>query len=197
MELLTIHKGDTHFNTYIRYINGQGASICGALVSHTYVKRNAIENADMIVVSLTKKRTRTGERINLHGFALIRTKKSALYVDVICAKGVGKKILQRVYENAQHMGKRFITLSALPHVIHFYRKEGFIHSENACVEHDNIKRVARESAHMRFKTNNQAITNESFRKLLLILIKHGLVSDKSCREINVCKDNGFLMTKCL
>lgn len=198
MELITLHKGNPMYDSYINLILGQGASLCRAMVSYTYLKNESVmTNANMIIVASTTSKLRTKSKIELHGFALIQKRTESLYIDIICASGVGKRILQEVYKIGKEMQKKYITLSALPRVINFYRKEGFIHSENGCKEKKSIERIAKQVSHLRFADDKTAKSHDEFQNLLLSLISHRLVTDKRCRKIDSCSSMGYSMTKCL
>ena len=198
MEIVTLHKEDPMYASYVNLILGQGASLCKGMVSYTYLKnKQVLTNANMVVVASTITKLRTKSKIELHGFALIQNRQESLYVDIICASGVGKKILQEVYKTGREMKKKYITLSALPRVINFYRKEGFLHSENGCKEKLLITRIAEQVSHLRFSNDTSAKTHGEFQKLLLELIGHRLVTDKRCRRIDSCSSMGYTMTKCI
>lgn len=198
MEIVTLQKENPMYASYINLILGQGASLCKGVVSYTYLKNEKVLNsANMIIVASTITKLRTKSKIELHGFALIQNRPESLYVDIICASGVGKKILQEVYKAGKEMEKKYITLSALPRVINFYRKEGFLHSENGCKEKQLITRIAEQVSHLRFSSDKNAILHEEFQQLLLSLISHKLVTDKRCRKITSCSSMGYSMTKCI
>ena len=198
MEIVTLHKGNPMYDAYINFILGQGPSLCKAMVSYTYLKNKKVLNsANMIIVASTSTRLRTKSKIDLHGFALVQTKPESLYVDIICASGVGKKILQEVYKAGREMRKKYVSLSALPRVINFYRKEGFIHSENGCKENQSTTTIAKRVSHLRFSSDKDAISHDDFQKLLLLLINQRLVTDKRCRKIVSCSSMGYSMTKCI
>lgn len=198
MEIVTLHKGNPMYDAYVNLILGQGASLCKAMVSYTYLKnKKVLSSANMMVVASTSTKLRTKSKIELHGFAIIQNKPESLYVDIICASGVGKKILQEVYKAGREMRKKYVTLSALPRVINFYRKEGFIHSENGCKEKQSTETIAKQVSHLRFSSDKDAILHDDFQKLLLLLISERLVTDKRCRKIDSCSSMGYSMTKCI
>jgi hypothetical protein len=198
MEIVTLHKENPMYTSYVNLILGQGALLCKGMVSYTYLKNEKVlNNANMIVVASTSTKLRSTSKIELHGFALIQKRQDSLYVDIICASGVGKKILKVVYKAGREMRKKFVTLSALPRVINFYRKEGFFHSENGCKENQLITRIAEQVSHLRFSDDKTAKTHDEFQELLLSLIRHRLVTDKRCRRIDSCSSMGYSMIKCI
>lgn len=198
METVIVHKRDPLFEEYMNFIVGQSASICRGMVSHTYLRSQSGKKANMLIVVIENVGgTRSSKRIEVKGFALIQNNTNDLYVDIICAKGVGKHILREVYNQGYKLKKKYITLSALPRVINFYRGEQFIHTEKDCNENSIITNMAEKVKGLRFKSDEDAQSHKTFNTFLKLLMKHKLVADKRCRRVDTCSISGYSMTKCL
>jgi len=196
MNIEVMEKGP-QFDMMSAFIASQAPNICKGKVRHTYIREQSISGANMMVVAYTaKKGTRSlRDSFNIHGFAFIKKTKSVMYIDVICGIGVGKRILHTIYNKARALNIKCITLSALPHVINFYRKEGFIHAESCKSETEIIRVIAEANKSLRFKDMTQAMSDKAFRKLLSVLVKYKLTSNKSCKNISSCSIDGYVMSK--
>lgn len=73
-----------------------------------------------------------------------------LYVDVICARSLTGALLTEVEKSTCSFGLDFVQLSALPHVINFYRKRGFHHSPVCGKENTQTRALAERQKGKRF-----------------------------------------------
>jgi hypothetical protein len=113
----------------------QFASNCKAFVRARYGK-SAVDSADYIIVAAQElEGLRSGrERTVLCGFALLQDQgPDSLYVDVVCsASRFGSKLLEAGENLAVELGKKLVRLSALPHVVAFYKKKEYEEKDDAC-----------------------------------------------------------------
>jgi hypothetical protein len=187
------------FKKFMEYIKSHTATICKSQVSHRYVLTHSLKHSDGILVGMnvsSKTRSLT-PFLKIEGFVIFQLQPNALYVDVICARKAGKVLLSNAYKFAKDMGKKYIVLNALPHVVNFYKSEGFVHAEYKCSANAEIQSSSDKVSHLRFKSPKQALQHKEFKILLQKLVKNKLVSDKACKGISECSLNGFVMTKCL
>ncbi len=167
-------------------------ALCKEMVSMTYLKKQSVQMADALVIAHSGAVTRSKNAMDVRGIAFIQVRKNSVYVDVICASGVGKQVLEETFKYAKSKGKKYVTLSALSHVIGYYRKVGFVHGYETCVDDSNVNRyytVRSESP--------AATTNNEHRQLLQLLVKKRFVSNPRCKTVDDCSSDGFVMTKCL
>jgi hypothetical protein len=124
-----------------------------------------------------------------------------LFLDVICAPGIGAAMLGQVKQKAATMGLGMIELHALPNVIGFYRSQGYVNAgPGSCVEHKDIGVAAARVAKARFATNERAVEDPAFAKFLTVLAHRGTAVDSTCRgvgqEARGCSYNGYIMNRC-
>ena len=169
----------------------QADLLCKRMISMTYLKKHTIQNADALVIAHTGAVTRSKNAMELRGIAFIQVRQNSVYVDVICASGVGRDILQETFNYAKSKGKKYVTLSALSHVIGYYRKFGFIHGFETCVENNNVNRYYKNP------TSPASPINREYRRLLELLVQKRFVSNPGCKTVNNCSLDGFIMTMCL
>ena len=133
----------------------------------------------------------------LQGFALVQVHVDFLYIDVLCAKGAGKAIIEYTEGLGISMKKPYIVLSALPGVVNWYRRLGFVHAFKQCTEVSNVHSLALSASRGKFAGTENALQNAKFVKLLQALMKLKLTANKTCKTVNACAIDGFTMTKCL
>ena len=147
-----------------------------------------------------------------------------IYVDLICASkevpGLGTQLMQQVEQYAKRFrNKKFthLQLSSLAYVINFYRKLGFqntmsadgIESKEIATKfqqlvrsmqqntHNNSKTTKRALESIRFDDDDAAQAHPQFRQLLNLLIKDGLMKNKTGCNVDQCNVDGYIMTKAL
>lgn len=237
-EILKPYNPD--FEKDAAFIKANIKELCKGLVTRTYIakdKKNsatgvkelsALHMADAIMLAYSEKKTRHGgKRVFVTGFAILNHQPAnGVYIDVICAKGYGKQMIEHIEKYAKAEGKAFVHLSALPHVINYYRKLGFVHSESdECKEHHLVTKQAEKVKSLRFGKKKikgvvytdaeMAVKDQKFDKLLKALVRHGYTKDKTCRGtklgymkfgsnvdgtpnyVNGCSVDGYIMRKCL
>tara|TARA_B100001093_G_C26776215_1_gene992521 strand:- start:943 stop:1425 length:483 start_codon:yes stop_codon:yes gene_type:complete len=159
---------------------------------------------DGIIIAMNENKTRTRTKkpfLEVEGFILMRFGemggKKMIYVDVICARKVGKKLLNEMYEFARRNKVEYIQLSALPHVINFYKKERFVHSEKGCIADEKTRKVSDMVKGYEFKDFKDVMKNRDFVKFLEHLRKQKLVANKKCTSVAKCSEDGYTMTRCI
>jgi hypothetical protein len=169
-------------------------------VNPGYVINSAIKNADGVIATY-----KTRQMTKFNGYLLYKVRKQYIYIDVICAKdekGVGKTLLDECQKVARENNKSQMRLSALKHVIGYYLKYGFVHSEGGCSMSKNLTELSN-------KLRNLYVHKADTTALLKKLVEMKLVAKKDCSKIrshmNVkwnniiekCNQDGFSMTFCL
>jgi hypothetical protein len=109
---------------------------CKGWVRNAYGK-DAITKADFIIVASTEHGglRHGGLRTQLCGFALLQETENVreLYVDIVCsAARFGSKLLAAAEKFAADMHKSIVRLSALPHVLAFYKNKDYEERDDAC-----------------------------------------------------------------
>jgi hypothetical protein len=147
---------------------------------------------------------RRGHRIITYeyiGFVILDNQDDSYYIDLICAKNVGKRLIDEVKSLAARDKKKYIKLSALSNVVMYYRKQGFKNAEKDCNELMQIPEFARQFEGVRFATNEEAINNPDYARFLSFLVNSQLVHDKGCKGISMegqgCGVNGYSMIYCV
>lgn len=209
------NKGDKDWNRGIEAL-GCSCETCRGLVSKTYVEKDAPSAADHLVVGFKDD--------DVIGFVFIKDQGEYFYIDVICAKGGGTALLNEVEKIAKEKGKKGIKLSALPHVVSYYRKFGYKHHDECAVEEDpevlakynellaeTVKKYKGEfqkkmdETHSRRRKPAKLLTEEQkqerkeyddYRKYLNFIAKKGLCKDTKYDKAQYCDRDGYRMLKC-
>ena len=188
------------YSNHLKLLHTVKTSLCKKVVRNGYITNSIKQTGDVLFISqrpLTVESRSGVIRYEINGFAILMKHNQKLYIDVICANSTGRLLMEEIETYAKGIGIRYIQLSALPSAINAYRRMGFIHSDMKCIEDTHIAQRAGELKHLRFQNVNEATSHTDFKKLLSLLIKEKLVSDKKCRTVFKCSENGFTMTKCL
>lgn len=191
-----VTKKDPSFSKTIEYVKANTVTFCKTRVKgnigvyNGYVKQTAVKKADGILIKYTSKNSKTRSKVNfisIAGFIIYQLGTDYIYLDVICAKkGYGRELLQSMFDFAQSKSKSYIVLSALKHVIGFYKMQGFVHAFKKCYEDEDIR--------LFYRQNNN---NNSLYQFLSLLMRKKLVSDTSCKTVEECNQSGYIMTKCI
>ena len=184
------------YTNHLKMLHTVKSSLCKRVVRTGYITK---QKGDLLFISQQPlAATRSGViRYEINGFAIVVQHKHMLYIDVICANSTGRMLMNEIEKYATLHGIKYIQLSALPSAINAYRKMGFIHSDLKCVESPHIAQRAQSVKDLRFTNINKATSHKEFEKLLDLLIKDNLVSDKQCKTVSKCSEDGYTMTKCL
>lgn len=201
LNIQSYNKGTATFKNTLNYIRNYNEYLCTNARLNMEINPNYIHSAfnstDIVVVSRTSVRqTRSSNAIQ--GFALVKVKPDHLYIDVLCAKGGGLLLIDRVESLARKMNKPYLMLNALPSVINLYKtKRGFVHSEKQCTENNQVKQLGNIVKSKIFSSSNNAMEDKEFKKLLKRLIDLKLTANKACKSVKSCSTDGYTMTKCL
>lgn len=122
-----------------------------------------------------------------------------MYIELICTlQGYGSKLISYIIEYAKSLRLQFIKLSAITTAINFYRRIGFkLTEDKECGERSDIERLAEKVKKLRFETAEEYKENAEFAELLNTLVKHKIVKNKNCVDIDDCSTSGYSMTYCL
>lgn len=233
MKIEVLKPTDPEFKRDAEFIKANLKELCKGLVTRTYIAKrhmnektgmkenSALDRADALLLAYEERKTRNGKRVMVTGFAILNHEPiNSVYIDVICAKGYGKQMMEKIEEYARSEGKKFIHLSALPHVINYYRNLGFVHSTtDFCREPHLVTKQAEKVKKLRFTKKKikgewyteaeMAVRDKKFNDLLKVLIRQKFAKDKMCRgsglgymkykgeDINGCSVDGYIMRKCL
>ena len=204
--------------------------LCQGVTRKEYLME-AVDYADYIIMvgEGMSKGLRSGKVVfdfsKLDGFALLKKKKTHLYIDLICGKGTGRQMFEAIENLAVSAGKKQIKLSAMPAaMLQYYRAYDFKFTET-CEQQDNVTRLA-DAAITQFegllskmkndkrsfdaaktvkeRTKIQKTIQASTRKLAQtttglerLLSNMNIVANKGCKNPLKCSENGYTMTKCL
>uniref|UniRef100_A0A6C0EL78 N-acetyltransferase domain-containing protein n=1 Tax=viral metagenome TaxID=1070528 RepID=A0A6C0EL78_9ZZZZ len=186
-EIIVLDTKSENYDTMASYIVGQAPGLCHGAVSHTYILQQMGEKPNYIFLSIkTNDKTRSkAPFITVSGFAIVFAKNNAYYIDVICAKGVGSRLINTILLQARMQRIRFVTLSALPNVITYYRKFGFVNTapHETCGTREMTRKLAK-------------LTHEDIPDFLTYLISKGHVRKKWCTKVETCDSEGYPMTWC-
>jgi hypothetical protein len=175
--------------------------ICNGKIKGAYATQKALPEADYLIVAY--------QNNQLSGFVIANTNKYVgfLYIDIICSnkRGLGE-ILMDMSEKYVSKKNLFGTkLSALSHVIGFYRSLGFKNTKNCFIETPTIKQ-AYDTLALPFITQWKSNTDKhlkdddelanNYKKFLLFLINSKLAADENCTTPDECAGLGYSMTKC-
>ena len=126
---------------------------------------------------------------------------SSIYVDLICGKRFMKYLMALITEKAIKNKIAYITLSALPEVILWYKKNFDFKLSLSCKEDTKIsKALDKFTKEKKIWTRNDILTNRKFTRFLTSLegkhIAKGAL-DKVCQGVGECHIHGYYMTLCL
>lgn len=132
---------DTSNHHFIDLIVGQYVTQCKHKVSYKYGK-GQISKAQYIIIATKSKTTRhLGTRTMVCGFLLYQHKKTHGYIDVVCsANKMGSALIQAAETLTTQLRLPFIKLSALTHVIPYYKNKGYRHVDNPCTNNRQVVR---------------------------------------------------------
>lgn len=187
-------KGTKDFNNALQFIKSHNKQLCKSEVGLNYIRSYSFGKADLVFIAEPNTITRSRKTV---GFALVQVHNSHYYIDVICANGSGKALLNAVEVHARRNDKQFLKLSALPAAVLVYKKMGFVHTDGDCTEEPTVSYLSSLLKGKRFSSSQSASKNEEFKQLLKHLIKLKLTSNKGCKTVKKCSVDGFTMTKCL
>ena len=192
--LLTITRHDKEFHQFQLYITSVITTLCKGSILKTYMVAESLPKADIIIVMFNTGKTRRGIRREIKGFAVLRKKTNHLYLDTICASGVGGKILSEAVTVAQSYGYATIRIASLPIAMPYWLKQGFVNAAHQPKWDADLLADAKKVSELKgFKSDDDALKNKTMYSYLAKLRKHKLTSDKSCKTVSNCAKDGFVM----
>jgi hypothetical protein len=207
---------DGAFERGLKRVRASARPLCEAEGLAEYVKRVARAADWLLLVDEPTAAAPDSERGRaVRGFALLKilggdeSGPTRVFLDVICAKGVGRAMLAEIRAHTVRLGLPMVELHALPNVIGFYRKQGYINAPpGSCTEDPEITRRAAEPmyANARFDRNDRAIRDKGYSRFLKLLVRHGTAANAKCKGIGQsgnpaarpgCSFDGYNMNLCL
>lgn len=163
-------------------------------ITLSFLSRDCLKEADFVFFSYKsvasgRNTSKTYKQYN--GLVIIQKAKLSkhLYIDLICANGAGRFLIEQTIDWAKQKNFTHITLSSLANVIGFYRKFGFKNTFNLeCVEDEMVSQFAKKYDPQNLSGNTD---------FLKILIRKRLVKNRECFTMDQCAIDGYWMTLCL
>ena len=144
-----------------------------------------------------------------------RVDERSWYVEFVCTskgKGYGRIFFDEIHRRAMELGKEYITLSALPDVIMFYRNLGYkLTLDLSCMESPEISAIAdtvrteinrRKAVHESLPTSiDEMLLDRPFNELLLASLRENLsavrLRGSECKDAKDCVEDGIYMIICI
>lgn len=192
-------RSDPNFSKMVEYVRGHTIKFCKSRknggVINSYVKNDALLVADGILIAYEPAERKTRSQVNFidpSGFVLYQLKSDYVYIDVICSlPGTGKELLRIMEYVAKYNKKKYLVLSALDHVLFYYKKQGFQFAFKGCTQDPEI------DAYISRYVPVQNRSDQTMEQFLRLLIRKGLASNKNCKTTRNCNNYGYYMTKCV
>lgn len=202
------------FRSVTQKIKNRFDSMCKDMIRRSYFTKTMLPHADYIVVAerprssshntrrrREKPNTQTDKpSMDIDGFMLVQQKEEdILFIDLLCARGVGKALLNHAVQYAKEHNIGFITLHAIPYVINYYRNFGFRINKNPRACSDD-KRVAKlygpKTEKKKFATIDESLQDKAFVSVIrkLMDLKINVKDDKDFEEKLT---HGFPMVLCV
>lgn len=187
-EIIVLNPRDQNYKQMADYIVGQSPGLCRGAVSHSYILQQMGSVPDYIFIALKMNEPKTRSStpfITVSGFAIVFVKNNSYYIDVICAKGVGSRLIKRILIQARLEQIRYVSLSALPNVITYYRRFGFVNTapHETCGTKEMTEKLAK-------------LETQDLPDFLTYLISKGHIRKKWCTKVETCNAEGYPMTWC-
>ena len=137
----------------------------------------------------------------------IKNNESTLeaYIDIICAcPGSGRYLLEQFILFAENNHYNAISLSALPNVLGYYPKFGFINRHSCNIKYPVLPPPRFSKT---YKDSDESYLDDEYHEYMLLLRKHKFGKlDGKCRKLNMSKEelaeadcgvNGYKMRRCI
>lgn len=105
---------------FVRGITGAVKFLCGKGIGKRFAYGLKAYTDFIFYVEEKKEDVR-----DIKGFAMVSIHDEFLYIDLICAKGVGSAILAKVEEKARIMRKKSVVLCSVKNPFSFYKYKGY------------------------------------------------------------------------
>lgn len=207
-QLRIIHMLEQKFCD-VNYTDEKGIAQSLVGVSTEFVKEHFNDNVyDLLFILKTKNDNKFVDR----AFALCLYDENGIYIDVICSKGYGTKLLSFILKYSLN-NKFNVSLSSMPWVLAYYWKFGFRFAKS-CNDIDEseinaelMNNVLQEAKEKKSETTYKAFKKTIYTKHLLQLLTNLHLSNgsKFCKEKvkgvedayrKNCWINGYSMIKC-
>jgi ribosomal protein S18 acetylase RimI-like enzyme len=192
----------------LRSVVGRTNEVCQGLVASTYIRKDALNHSNYLIVGYVPGREVRGKVTQLLGGFLIANETEFpgfLYIDVVCANqpGLGEAMLNAAEKRASQRGLEGLVLSSLPHVVGYYRRIGYRNRETCDEENPKLSTsfvtMAKPLIDRYKKDVAKYIYDKEgaeYRKFLNELRKSNLAKNKNCKTVTDCNKDGYIMTKC-
>ncbi len=121
---------------------------------------------------------------------MIFSQDNSWYLDIICARGVGSLLIKQIQQLATETPEvRYVSLSALPNVIGYYKRFGFVNtpSYETC-----------GTEHMKKEMNKYNLRDEAETSAFLkYLVGIKFIRNKNCTTVDCANQHGYPMTWCV
>ena len=204
------------WNELCNSVRQSTTTICGKCISINFLK-DAFKSADFLLVAYAQKtsylmrtttkmyRTPVGV-VAMHVLTdsnnkghVLQPNDVVLYMDMLCSSiaGLGSKLLNIVEDYAKQNYYTKLQLSALPYVINYYRKFGFMFSHKQEEFPAITKMYLRypQLSTLKFTSDEEAKTDKLFTKLMEKLKDNGFAHDLGSSNLEEASEDGFVMSK--
>lgn len=197
-----------------RRINENARRLCRGGIDPSYIKKTLTKSHVIIYaehdLGLTPKtqqpRTVKGHRTEIIGFvSIVDLTPETFYVQLVCVQSsspvpkLGILLMDAVKELARKRTKKYVTLDALPNVILFYRRLGFVNMNLKCIDIPGLAEMIDPFMQSKtvFRTEADVMKNQEYVNVLQMLVNNRLVRDIYCTTVAECNNIGYMMTWCV
>ena len=218
MKIFRFDSKTSEFRTLRTYLRQNIQHLCSGKedsVRNSYIlnSNGALSNASFILVAMPEHtRTTRSKQVhfdiaNIKGFLIGQVRENDVYVDVICGSGTGLSLMTEARAIAIKENKQFLRLSGLPGPMMAYFNyklpESFIFSDSSCKQIDSIEQITSDmtKTFKQYKMNKKSESLSKYevlkKKLINLLIKLKLTSNKTCKTPKSCGQDGYSMMLCI
>jgi hypothetical protein len=207
LRFVTGYKKEEKIYPILQSMTIQSASLCQGTISNWFIIQ-ALNAADIIILAYASdtdlfldppKRYQERKAIDVKGVALIQTYSTYLYLDLLCASGAGKALLDQIVDMAKIQKKKTIRLASTPVSMSYWLNQGFQNmkgSEDKCVMTDKLHQAAQSVLPLKFSTWEEAVENETLKKYMTLLTDMRYTKQRGCKG-EECYIDGYTMTLCV
>jgi hypothetical protein len=188
---------DTIRNEMKQFVSDKGKTMCKQMIgSKEYWDDFATESSvqkTVLMLSAYKKNQESGKLFVRTGFSCQGTtctkNHTGWYVDLICSHmNAGGPLLLKLIQLAKTSGIKSITLSAMPDVITFYLKYGFVIGDGKCIssKESTINQLKLHTIYEKWKNSK----SKSRNRVRDAEIRNVLKNINMCATSDLCEGNG-------
>jgi hypothetical protein len=193
----TVTKRQKDFAKTRAYVKSQIAYLCRGNVRRDYILTDALPEADALITAFEVMPLRGGrQRVQLYGFVILQKEKNDVYMDVMCARGAGKLLLDQVTDLAHRWKKKYVVIAATPFAMPYWMKQGFVNADGACRADKRLDKRVELIKQKKFKTWDDAVDDPLMKKFMGQLVYRNLGAN-DCEGVAHCSSQGFYMTLCV